>query len=184
MFQPCSRALRVANGRRTSLARSFGSPTNSDEGRIHFFDVSDGILRIHLTNECNAASFISTRGPGFRLPASQKFNPLPNGFGPSVDNIVEAVEKAYEEGQKAPNDIVFDNILGEPTLKMQNLLEAAGRNAADDVTYSGTVGAAMEGFLFGVPSIFHYKLSFIIIMLDCQNIFLPLMKTGNWSVHP
>lgn len=28
-----------------------------------------------------------------------------------------------------------------------------GRNIADDVTYSGTIGAAMEGILYGIPSI-------------------------------
>ena len=28
-----------------------------------------------------------------------------------------------------------------------------GRNIADDVTYSGTIGAAMEGVLYGIPSI-------------------------------
>ncbi|HUN93276.1 MAG TPA: 5'/3'-nucleotidase SurE [Burkholderiaceae bacterium] len=66
---------------------------------------------------------------------------------------------------RAPNGFLFVN--GTPTdcvhIALTGLLEARpdlvvsginnGQNMGDDTIYSGTVAAAMEGYLFGVPSI-------------------------------
>ena len=67
--------------------------------------------------------------------------------------------------RRAPNGFLFVN--GTPTdcvhLAVTGLLDQLpdmvisginlGANMGDDTIYSGTVGAAMEGYLFGVPAI-------------------------------
>ena len=127
MIVRCSRVLTRALPGATTRARFYSSSTPLSGEAARFSDHTDGILRFHLTNDCNSVSSISTRGPGFRLPAAQNFCPLPSDSEPSANEIVEAVERAYEDGQEAPNDIVFDNVLGEPTMKMDTLLEAAAK---------------------------------------------------------
>jgi pyruvate-formate lyase-activating enzyme len=81
-------------------------------------------LRISLTNECNSLSRLVSRGPGYRLPQALEFTPLPAGYEPCADEVVEAVEKAYSK-DIVPVDIVFDATVGEPSLRMQTLLKAA-----------------------------------------------------------
>eukprot|EP00944_MAST-04C_sp_MAST-4C-sp1_P013119 g13119.t1 len=41
-----------------------------------------------------------------------------------AEKVLELVEEAYQDGSKAPIDIVFDNMVGEPTLEMNTLVEA------------------------------------------------------------
>ena len=75
-------------------------------------------LYIALTNSCNAVSLIDSRGPGFSMSAESGFARLPEGFTPSVEEVLSAVDAASD----------FDAIAfagaGEPLLK-QRLLETA-----------------------------------------------------------
>ena len=53
-------------------------------------------LYLSLTDKCNAATLISTRGPGFRMPEDAAFQPL-NGLEPSADQLAAVVDLYYSK---------------------------------------------------------------------------------------
>ena len=80
------------------------------------------------------------RGEGNLQAAQNPHPPTPTGFGGRSPNLLPEREK----GKKI--DLLLSGI-------------NRGSNAADDITYSGTVAAAMEGTILEVPSIALSQLS-------------------------
>lgn len=84
-------------------------------------------LYLSLTDKCNAATLISTRGPGFRMPEDAAFQPL-NGLEPSADQLAAVVDLYYSKHEgivgMGENDggVAFAG-LGEPTLRLETMLE-------------------------------------------------------------
>src|ERR1700675_4502033 len=68
---------------------------------------------------------------------------------------VEPVQERWFAVNGTPSDCVNLGVLGflpeRPVLVVSGINH--GTNLGDDVTYSGTVSAAMEGILLGVPSV-------------------------------
>jgi hypothetical protein len=85
-------------------------------------------LYVALTNRCNALPLAVTRGPSFVMPADSGFAKLPDGYEPSADDVLSAVQShlGSEPQVGAPSNVVFAG-LGEPLLRLGVLLEAAGR---------------------------------------------------------
>lgn len=83
-------------------------------------------LYVSLTNRCNAVSLIASRGPGFSVPASSGFEPLPDGFEPNGEQVAQAVLSAARLEQEGPSpcDVCFAGA-GEPLLRLRTLEEAA-----------------------------------------------------------
>ena len=84
-----------------------------------------GALYLALTNRCNSATLIATRGPGFSMPAP--FQPLPDGEEPSPAQLAAAVREAYKDTEiigMGENDggVTFAGV-GEPLLRLEALLE-------------------------------------------------------------
>ena len=93
-------------------------------------------LYVALTNRCNAVPLAMTRGPQFVMPASSGFAPLPEGFEPTADDVVAAVQARLSSGgDGGPSSVVFAG-LGEPLLRLGVLLDAAHRL---DAAHSGTL---------------------------------------------
>ena len=105
-------ARRALRGRRGfSSAPTFASYTEN------------GVLRFNLTNSNNSSPLYSLLGPGFRLAdTAPPVVSMQHSLG--AEKVLELVEEAYQDGSKAPIDIVFDNMVGEPTLEMNTLVEA------------------------------------------------------------
>lgn len=85
-------------------------------------------LYVALTNRCNALPLAETRGPSFVMPADSGFAKLPDGYEPSADEVLSAVQSRLGSGLHvgAPSSVVFAG-LGEPLLRLCVLLEAARR---------------------------------------------------------
>ena len=70
-------------------------------------------------------------------------------------SVFEAAGSGYRYVNGTPSDCVHGALTGllphKPDLVLSGLNN--GANMGDDTLYSGTVAAAMEGFLFGIPAI-------------------------------
>ena len=98
----------------------------------HYID--KGIIHINITNENNSSPLLSLLGPGNRLKESIP-SPLDNlNYIASEEDILNFVEEKYEHD--TPVDIVFDNMIGEPTLEMEKLI---------------TIGRSIKERRHGVP---------------------------------
>src|ERR1043165_334266 len=69
---------------------------------------------------------------------------------------IHRVRERWYAGDGAPGDCAYlaiHHLMEEnrPAVLVSGI--SHGANLADDVTYSGTVAAAMEGYLLGVPSV-------------------------------
>ena len=78
-------------------------------------------LYLALTNRANARTLIQTRGPGFAMPASSGFAPLP--AEPSADDIVNAVTEKRDKGEPF-EELCFAG-MGEPLLRLSCLEQSA-----------------------------------------------------------
>jgi len=83
-------------------------------------------IYVALTNRCNALTLPVTRGPSFAMPAASGFAPLPDGFEPTAEDLVAAVESRLASSDGGPSSVVFAG-LGEPLLRLDVLVETAGR---------------------------------------------------------
>ena len=84
-------------------------------------------IYVSLTNRCNACSLIESRGPGFAMPASCGFEPLPPSLEPTPEQVADAVRLAMGDERLAggaANEVCFAG-MGEPLLKRRQLEEAA-----------------------------------------------------------
>lgn len=81
-------------------------------------------LYISLTNSCNAVSLISTRGPGFAMPPASGFQPLPENFEPTGEQVAEAVRLACAQAETPYTQLCFAGA-GEPLMRLRVLEEAA-----------------------------------------------------------
>jgi len=88
-----------------------------------------------------------------RQLASRKLPPTPENFARIYHEIAAPNGVRYING--TPSDCVHIALTGvldrRPDLVVSGINQ--GANMGDDTLYSGTVAAAMEGFLFGIPSI-------------------------------
>jgi molybdenum cofactor biosynthesis enzyme MoaA len=82
---------------------------------------------VALTNRANARSLIETRGPGFSMPASSGFAPLPPKLEPTAAEVRDAVRAALldERMSSGAKEVCFAGA-GEPLLRQRCLAEAAG----------------------------------------------------------
>jgi pyruvate-formate lyase-activating enzyme len=76
-------------------------------------------LYVAVTNTSNTTSLYESRGAGFGM---QSFSPLPDGYEPTAIEIESAV--ADELKIRSFESLVFAG-LGEPTLRLSTVLEAA-----------------------------------------------------------
>lgn len=81
-------------------------------------------LYLALTNRCNSATLIETRGPGFALRESSGFTPLDEGFEPTAAEALAAVSAAYATAADGFDAVVFAGV-GEPLLRLRVLEEAS-----------------------------------------------------------
>ena len=85
--------------------------------------VENGVLRFNLTKNNNSSPLYRLLGPGFRLAdTAPPVVSMQDALG--AEEILELVEEAYQDGSTAPIDIVFDNLVGEPTSEMSTLVDA------------------------------------------------------------
>mmetsp|Transcript_10944 Transcript_10944/g.17885 ORF Transcript_10944/g.17885 Transcript_10944/m.17885 type:complete len:222 (-) Transcript_10944:332-997(-) len=97
-----------------------------------------GNLYLAVTNRLSGASPLSLRGPSFIMPATAQFSKLllPNGKEvmnpgdePTSEMLVDAVDRAFEEGQVAVSDMDSAPItfagFGDPLLRPDVLCETA-----------------------------------------------------------
>lgn len=90
---------------------------------------------------------------------------------------VEQVEDKWYSVDGTPTDCVYLSVNGILKNKKPNLVLSGinkGGNLGDDITYSGTVSAAMEGTLFGIPSI-----AISLVGSEEYN-FLPVARFSLW----
>eukprot|EP00941_MAST-03F_sp_MAST-3F-sp1_P005890 g5890.t1 len=90
-----------------------------------FSSLYKNILYLTITNKCNATPWSVIRGKGYRLPLSHAFPKLKDGFEPTASDVLEVVEGAYIDGRTPPSDIIFDNTLGEPLMRLPIIIESA-----------------------------------------------------------
>ena len=97
--------------------------------------LSDDILVVAPSDEQSGAghSLTLTRPVRLRRMGEQRFAVT----GTPTDSVMMALNEVITEGQP---DLILSGV-------------NRGANLGEDVTYSGTVSAAMEGALAGVPSI-------------------------------
>mmetsp|Transcript_13642 Transcript_13642/g.43008 ORF Transcript_13642/g.43008 Transcript_13642/m.43008 type:complete len:261 (+) Transcript_13642:57-839(+) len=92
-----------------------------------------GQLYVQLTNRSNATTLVASRGPGFVMPSSSGFRPLPSGFEPAAGQVLDALSERMAgggvEGSAGGGSVVFAGA-GEPTLRLGVMLEVAGALAA------------------------------------------------------
>ncbi len=81
-------------------------------------------LYVSLTNRINSVSLSGSCGPGFALPPSSGFEPLPTGFEPSPEEVAEAVAHELSQAAEPPKKVVFAGA-GEPLLRRCELEETA-----------------------------------------------------------
>jgi MoaA/NifB/PqqE/SkfB family radical SAM enzyme len=86
-------------------------------------------LYVALTNRCNAVTLVSSRGPGFILPAASGFSPLPDGFEPDPEQVAAAVQlfrssERQDEGADTTTELCFAGA-GEPLLRLSTLEQSA-----------------------------------------------------------
>ena len=79
--------------------------------------VENGVLRFNLTKNNNSSPLYRLLGPGFRLGIDTAPPVVSMQDALGAEEILELVEEAYQDGSTAPIDIVFDNLVGEPTSK-------------------------------------------------------------------
>lgn len=84
--------------------------------------IDSGVIYLNVTNQNNSSPLYSLLGSGYRLKQTVP-SPLHSiNSTSSPDDIVSFVEHAYESETNSPVDIVFDNIIGEPTLELDNIV--------------------------------------------------------------
>lgn len=88
-----------------------------------------GRMYIAVTNQLNAKSPLSVRGPSFHMPACSEFAPLPVGFEPTAEEIFNAVDEAVAKGKVRVDSMAADPVTfagdGEPLLRLETLLDAS-----------------------------------------------------------
>lgn len=86
-------------------------------------------MYIALTNRLNSVAAVALKGPNFIMPTSSNFTPLPNDWEPSSQDVIDAVDKAFDEGRIGVTSMSSEEItfagLGEPLLCLDTLTEAA-----------------------------------------------------------
>lgn len=87
-------------------------------------------LYVNVTNRTTSiATPLSLRGPSFIMPKESGFHPLPDGYEPSVDEMVKVIDEAYEQGKINVDSMKSEEVtfagLGEPLLRLDDLAETA-----------------------------------------------------------
>lgn len=89
----------------------------------------NGRLYLALTNQCNSNTFLSLRGPSFKMPIESNFHPLNYNFEPNEIDIFNIVNEAFDNNKINVSSMDSDEItfagLGEPLLKLNVLTESA-----------------------------------------------------------
>mmetsp|Transcript_26666 Transcript_26666/g.50687 ORF Transcript_26666/g.50687 Transcript_26666/m.50687 type:complete len:212 (-) Transcript_26666:251-886(-) len=81
-------------------------------------------LYVALTNETPACSLMASRGPGFKMPPSSGFEPLPQDGEPTAEQVFAIVEDAYKEDGEVPEGVVYGG-LGDPLLRLTVVQDSA-----------------------------------------------------------
>ena len=88
-----------------------------------------GRLYLGLTNQCNSNTFMSLRGPSFKMPIESNFYPLSPNFEPNGIDIFNIVNEAFDDNKISVSSMDSDEItfagLGEPLLRLNTLIEAS-----------------------------------------------------------
>lgn len=86
-------------------------------------------LYITLTNECNAFTSLYLRGANFKMPEASGFQPLEEGVEPTAEDILKAVDEAFDAGKISVSSMESEPITfagaGEPLLRLGVLTSAA-----------------------------------------------------------
>ncbi len=82
-------------------------------------------LYLNVTNRnTTIASTMSLRGPSFFMPKESGFQLLPDGYEPSVEEMVNAVDQAFEEGKIEVDSMRSEEVtfagVGEPLLRLDD----------------------------------------------------------------
>ena len=65
-------------------------------------------LYITLTNECNAFTSLYLRGANFKMPEASGFQPLEEGVEPTAEDILKAVDEAFDAGKISGFSLSFN----------------------------------------------------------------------------
>ena len=80
---------------------------------------------VALTNRAVSVTLIESRGPGFVMPASAGFSPLPDGFEPSAAQACAAIDSRLGSAAEAGFALVVFGGVGDPLVRLPTLLEVA-----------------------------------------------------------
>ena len=80
---------------------------------------------VALTNRALSVTLIESRGPGFVMPASAGFSPLPDGFEPSAAQACAAIDSRLGSAAEAGFASVVFGGVGDPLVRLPTLLEVA-----------------------------------------------------------
>ena len=121
-------AKREANHRQRTLPSAQMASAAASAARPGVAYTLGRTLYLSLTNRSNAAGILQTRGPGFVMPSTSLFVPLPKGAAePTAVELAAVVDAWYQHGDivgMGENDrgVVFAGA-GEPLLRLDVLVD-------------------------------------------------------------